>query len=741
MPPPVTGNSASISTYTICQYGGDFNLRIPADPNNTNTTRGWMDNAVIQIPDHFTIADLDISITVTHTKVFDLQIFLQSPAGTRLCLNSYNLDEYFNGENYTQTVFDDEAEIPIEQALPPFTGQFRPESGTLLSSFDGQDAFGGWRLQIYDCWFADMGTLDNFQLVVNRAEAFSGAGSGTEQDPYIITNVYQLQEMNNDLDAWYELSNDIDVSETKNWNGGAGFTPIGNQHSYFTGHFDGKGHKITGLYISRSDSSFIGLFGASSGSVIKNVGLVNVDVNAVNGYGVGGLVGGNTSTITNCYSTGSVSGYNGVGGLVGVNYGNGTITNCYSTVSVSEYDCGGGLVGENNGNISNCYFLSISGPNNGYGAPLTDGQMKQKSSFVGWDFENVWNIIEGQTCPFLISQMVRPVDGWLVQRFDFDEDVGYQGHEGIDVDSGIEGKNVVAAADGVIAYVHRSITSGAGLWVWICHGVVPSLNGNLQADISTRYLHLKDIPDEILPGAEVIKGRTVIGKVSNTGDGLWKWRFPPHLHLEVRQGGSLDDIMTGKITYKNTTALNPLRFVEYEDRYKKAKSLTILPHSPIDLIVEDPDGLIISKGIVEFPAASYFEIPIDEEENPGYEFIAIDNRKQGKYSIKVIPEPNALPTNTYSLEATIDGQTMVLAEDVQIQDIPAEPYQVESKLIFSDFDNDTDVDFADLAKLSYHWLSQDCNYPDWCEGADLNYNHFVDLIDISLFVEHWLEGL
>ena len=724
MPPPVTGNSASISTYTICQYGGDFNLRIPADPNNTNTTRGWMDDAVIQIPDHFTIADLDISITVTHTKVFDLQIFLKSPAGTRLCLNSYNLDEYFNGENYTQTVFDDEAEIPIEQALPPFTGQFRPESGTLLSSFDGQDAFGAWRLQIYDCWFADMGTLDNFQLVVTRAEAFSGAGSGTEQDPYIITNVYQLQEMNNDLDAWYELGNDIDVSETKNWNGGAGFTPIGNQPNYFTGHFDGKGHKITGLYISRSDSSFIGLFGASSGSVIKNVGLVNVDVNAVNGNSVGGLVGANygNGTITNCYSTGSVSGYNGIGGLVGSNWG--TITNCYSTVSVSEYDCGGGLVGENNGNIGNCYFLSISGPNNGYGAPLTDAQMKQQSSFVGWDFVNIWDISEGVTYPFLrennqflLNQMVRPVEGYLTSCFGWRNRNGKQEfHNGIDLSrDGINGEKIVAPANGEVIDV--GYDDIAGYWIKIQHGEIIRLDGSIAQNVSTSYCHLFELPS--LQPTDKICQRDVIGKVGSSGDSTG-----PHLHFIVRE---------------DNKAVNPLRYVDYSPR--PGKELTCDAFSPIDIIIIDPDGYLISKNLIEIEeTATYLEDDLDGDGDLDDQ-ICITDRKVGNYIISVVPESNALPTDTYSLRAMIDGQTMVLAEDVQIQDIPAEPYRVESKLIFSDFDNDTDVDFADLAKISYHWLSQDCNYPDWCEGADLNYNHFVDLIDLSLFAEHWLEGL
>jgi len=144
-------------------YGGDFNLRIPADPDNT---KGWMDDAVIEIPDHFPIADLDVCISVTHSKVFDLQLFLQSPTGTRLCLNMYNLNEYFDGENYTQTIFDDEAELSIEQAQPPFTGRFRPEPGNALSIFDGLDAYGSWRLQIYDAYFADSGTLDRFELMI-----------------------------------------------------------------------------------------------------------------------------------------------------------------------------------------------------------------------------------------------------------------------------------------------------------------------------------------------------------------------------------------------------------------------------------------------------------------------------------------------------------------------------------------------------------------------------------------------
>jgi len=280
--------------------------------------------------------------------------------------------------------------------------------------------------------------------------------------------------------------------------------------------------------------------------------------------------------------------------------------------------------------------------------------------------------------PPLIQEMVKPVEGWLVQRFDFDEDVGYEGHEGIDIDSSIDEKEVVATADGTVVCVHRSITSGAGLWVWIWHGEIYDLNKNVEENISSRYLHLKDIPEEIQPGDKVERGKTVIGSVSNTGDGLWHWRFPPHLHFEVRQGGNPDGIMSGTITYKDTEALNPLRFIEYEDRSKKAESLIISAHCPIDLVIEDPDGLSISKDVSEIPTASYFELPLDEDGNPGYEFVAIDNRKQGRYLIQVVAEPAAQPDNTYTLEVSVNGSVTAVAENIQIRNIPDEPYILSS---------------------------------------------------------------
>ena len=86
------------------------------------------------------------------------------------------------------------------------------------------------------------------------------------------------------MTADYYLANDINCS------GFGNFEPIGIYGNEFTGTFDGKGYKITNLYINRPSTGEVGLFGCTgSGSEIKNVSLEEVNVS---GYmRVGGLVG------------------------------------------------------------------------------------------------------------------------------------------------------------------------------------------------------------------------------------------------------------------------------------------------------------------------------------------------------------------------------------------------------------------------------------------------------------------
>ncbi len=200
--------------------------------------------------------------------------------------------------------------------------------------------------------------------------AFSGSGSGSSEDPYQITTCTQLQEMDNNLTADYKLMQDIDCSSIEN------FESIGDWWSsqVFTGNLNGNSKTISNLTIN-SSSRYIGIFsdlrgdvnhlvllnptitstsdgtaalaGRTDGAYIYDVNVLNATING--GYYVGALVGYNYnySTITNCHSSGTITG-TGIyaGGITGSNHVS-TITNCDSNATVNGTEEVGGITGYN----------------------------------------------------------------------------------------------------------------------------------------------------------------------------------------------------------------------------------------------------------------------------------------------------------------------------------------------------------------------------------------------------------
>jgi hypothetical protein len=196
--------------------------------------------------------------------------------------------------------------------------------------------------------------------------------------PIEIWDWYDLDAVRNNLSGSYILMNDLDsttagytelASETAN--NGTGWQPIGIfWDDEFTGTFDGQGYKIKDLFINRPGENDVGLFAyVGAGGVIEDVGVVNADVTGF--ADVCGLVAVNCGTVSNCYSSGTVTGNaSPVGGLVGVNGGpfvdteEGTVIDCYSSANVfgqglGTDDCAGGLVGMNGGPVSNSYSTGI----------------------------------------------------------------------------------------------------------------------------------------------------------------------------------------------------------------------------------------------------------------------------------------------------------------------------------------------------------------------------------------------
>ena len=277
---------------------------------------------------------------------------------------------------------------------------------------------------------------------------FAG-GNGSNSDPYKVSTPIQLSAVRDYPDQHFIQINDIDMTfDTQNPNGifydeTMGWEPI----EYFSGTYNGDRHIITGLKIGRMTSGS-GLFAINYGWIM-NLGLEDNDIVVAQGGSIAGI---NAGTIVNCYNTGRVTGFGGyVSGIAGggeitncYNTGEisevsdyvaivggissiaGKIVNCYNTGSVcSPYAPDhrpGGIASygfESQGNlVKNCYNTGlVTTPYGfGYGAVmsynadgdtvensyclglfggsvgtvLTDYQMRQRSSFINWDFINVW---------------------------------------------------------------------------------------------------------------------------------------------------------------------------------------------------------------------------------------------------------------------------------------------------------------------------------------------------------------
>jgi PKD repeat protein len=275
----------------------------------------------------------------------------------------------------------------------------------------------GETYQYYVTSILDEGESQAANILEVRAITYEGAG--TQEEPYLITNLNDLRILSENSTLWqsnyyYQQTANIDASETVSWNENRGFTPIGSLSNKFQASYNGAGYLISDLYINRPNSNFIGLFGYTNGAKLSNITLVDNDISgqlyvgglvayasssstisnscatgSVNGtlnY-VGGLVAyASASTISNSFSSGTVSGATNIGGLVGYANNSSTISNCYASGDVSGDDSVGGLAGYSDSQTNNCYANgNISGLANNVGGLIG-------SSPAGETINSFWDI-------------------------------------------------------------------------------------------------------------------------------------------------------------------------------------------------------------------------------------------------------------------------------------------------------------------------------------------------------------
>lgn len=265
-------------------------------------------------------------------------------------------------------------------------------------------------------------------------------GRGTVDDPFSITAPEHLGNVSVMAGGGYHFSldNDIDLSDYLSPQGN-GWMPIGSSSEPFDGTFLGNMHTISGLWIDRSSTDYLGLFGyVDRDVIIDGIRLVLDEKGIVStGSRVGGICGLSYGNITRCSVQGAISGSYYVGGIAGyggsisqcytegeINGNNdvggigtyqSSISNCYSTATVQAGT--NGLAYTIGSNVAYCYFAGkaegnrISYPigtycyydaeTTGDDGGLPTSEMFRQATYVNWDFINVWQIDEGRSYPTL----------------------------------------------------------------------------------------------------------------------------------------------------------------------------------------------------------------------------------------------------------------------------------------------------------------------------------------------------
>ena len=242
------------------------------------------------------------------------------------------------------------------------------------------------------------------QTVAEPPSNFDEPNAGTEENPFLISNLANLRWLSETPEYWgsgeyaspdyavlhtkyyYLQTADIDATETIDWSAGAGFKPIGRDFIYdlpnyeipFWSDYNGDNYTISNLYIDTSISLFAslqiytGLFGFTARSNIYSVRLI--DVNFTGTRTVGGIVGfACYGSIRHSSSSGNITSYNRsntslahyVGGLAGAS-SNAFIEYCSTDINIifdGRVEYVGGLVGSiYRSTLTNSFFRGSFSP-------------------------------------------------------------------------------------------------------------------------------------------------------------------------------------------------------------------------------------------------------------------------------------------------------------------------------------------------------------------------------------------
>ena len=393
---------------------------------------------------------------------------------------------------------------------------------------------------------------DKASDVLSTASVTDLKGSAKSiNDAMLVHDVYELQAIDRNTGTIngssyvvgnYMLAGDIDAGDTKNWNSGRGFDPIGRLNrtgngvtGSFSGAFDGMGHSIQNLYIRQIGNQYdgyIGLFeGIGKGGSVGNVNMAGGHIEGTSNFGsiaglnwgtiynivnsaelvcssggVGGIVGTNggvirnavnngtlkidgrsggiagysVSVISNAYNTGNVGSVRAqyVGGIAGYSK-TGTIENCWNSGEIAASHYLGGIAGYNNSDIRNCY---------NEGAIIGMGSSQYIAGIAGnsksGTITNVYNLGEVTGYSQNYGVIIGTGDSVISNSY-YKTDSGYKKYDDDSEYESIEAFNA--------AFLAGMTDSDKALWLTYGDRMTPLLKGLLKpldinvGDIETEY--------------------------------------------------------------------------------------------------------------------------------------------------------------------------------------------------------------------------------------------------------------
>lgn len=125
--------------------------------------------STINVLDDFAITDVNVSLDITHTWLWDLQVSLISPNGTEVLIYDRSCGSSSDSRKNINAIFDDSApEKVCDNTIPAIHGPTKPDN--LLSLFNNESSFGLWKLKVVDNAAGDVGKLNSWTLNMCKTE-------------------------------------------------------------------------------------------------------------------------------------------------------------------------------------------------------------------------------------------------------------------------------------------------------------------------------------------------------------------------------------------------------------------------------------------------------------------------------------------------------------------------------------------------------------------------------------------